>query len=90
MVPLSSCFWIIIVYVFLSACLVVQLYATLWTVAWQAPLSMEISRQEYWSRLPFPTPGNLNPGIKPTPSASPVLVGGFFTIQPPRKPLMYS
>ena len=40
--------------------------ATLWTVALQAPLSMGVSRQEYWSRLPFPSPGHLpNPGIEP-------------------------
>ena len=48
--------------------LVAQLYplfVTLWTVARQAPLSMEFSRQEYWSGLPFPSPGDLpNPGIE--------------------------
>ena len=45
-------------------------FATLWTVARQAPLSMKIFRQEYWSWLPFPTPGDLSdPGIK---TASPV------------------
>jgi len=39
---------------------------TLWTVACQAPLSMGFSRQEYWSRLPFPSPGELpDPGIEP-------------------------
>ena len=44
----------------------VQLFAMLWTVACQAPLSMGFSRQEYWSRLPCPPPGNLpNPGMKP-------------------------
>ena len=44
----------------------VQLLATLWTVACQAPLSMEFSRQEYWTGLPCPPPGDLpNPGIKP-------------------------
>ena len=44
----------------------VQLFATPWTVAYQAPLSMGFSRQEYWSGLPFPSPGDLpNPGIKP-------------------------
>ena len=44
----------------------VQLFATLWPVASQAPLSLEFSRWEYWSRLPFPTPGCLsNPGIEP-------------------------
>ena len=45
----------------------VQLLATLWTVAPQAPLSMGVSRQEYWSGWPFPSPGNLpDPGMKPT------------------------
>ena len=49
----------------------------------QAPLLMEFSRQEYWSGLPFPTPGDLpNPEIKPTSLASPVLAGVFFTISP--------
>ena len=44
----------------------VQLFATPWTVAYQAPPSMGFSRQEYWSGLPFPSPGDLpNPGIKP-------------------------
>ena len=44
----------------------VQLFVTPWTGAYQAPLSMEFSRQEYWSGLPFPSPGDLpNPGIKP-------------------------
>ena len=54
----------------------VQLFATPWTVTCQAPLSMEFSRQEYWSGLPFPTPRGLpNLGIE---SASPTLAGGFF------------
>ena len=58
-----------------------------WTVAHQAPLSMEFCRQEYWSGLPFPTPEDLpNPGIEPTSLASPVLAGGFFTSVPPGKP----
>ena len=44
----------------------VLLFVTPWTVAHQVPLSMEFSRQEYWSGLPFPSPGNLlKPGIKP-------------------------
>ena len=48
-----------------------------WTVAHQAPLSMEFSRQKYWSGLPFPTSGDLsNPGIEP---AAPALAGRFFT-----------
>ena len=57
-----------------------QLSATLWTVAHQAPLSMEFSRQEYWNGLPSPPPGNLpDPGIKPTSLMSTLLAGGFFT-----------
>ena len=45
-------------------------FATPWTIACQAPLSMEFSRQEYWSGLPFPSSGDLpNPGIEPTPPA---------------------
>ena len=56
----------------LRACVLshVWLFATPWTVACQTPLSMGFSRQEYWSRLPFPPPGDLpNPGIEPTSSA---------------------
>ena len=63
--------------------LVAKLYPTLvtpWTVAHQAPLSIKFSRHEYWSRLPFPSPGHLpDPGIKPEFLASPALAGGFFT-----------
>ena len=55
-----------------------------WTVVLQAPLSMEFPRQEYWSGLLFPSPGDLlNPGLEPT---SPALVGRFFTPEPPGKP----
>ena len=62
----------------------VRLFATSRTVAHQAPLSMRFSRQEHWSGLPFPSPGDLpDPGIEPM---SPVLAGGFFTTEPPRKP----
>ena len=58
----------------------VQLFATLWTVARQVSLSMGFSRQEYWSGLPFPSPGALpNPGIEPASFVSPVLAGRFFT-----------
>ena len=56
------------------------LFATLWTVARQAPLSMGFSRQEYWSGLPFPPPGDLpDPGIEPESLKSPALEGGFLT-----------
>ena len=52
----------------------------LWTVALQAPLSMGFLRQEYWSGLPFPSPGDLpDPGIEPESLMSPALAGGFFT-----------
>ena len=51
-----------------------------WTVARQAPLSMEFCRQEYWSGLPFPPPGDLpDPGIKSASPVSPTLAGGVFT-----------
>ena len=54
------------------------------TVAHQAPLSMRCPRREYWSGLPFPSPGDLpNLGMEPV---SPALVGRFFTTEPPRKP----
>ena len=59
----------------------VQLFATLWTVARQAPLSMVFSRQEYWNGLPFPPPGDLlNPGIKPMSTSYPALASRLFTI----------
>ena len=65
----------------------VRFFVTLWTVALQAPLSMEFSRQEYWIRLPFPPPGDLpNPEIEPVSLVSPALAGGFFTSVPPGKP----
>ena len=61
----------------------IQFFATPWTVAHQAPLSMEFSRQEYWSGLPFPSPGDLpDPGTEPTSPVSPALAGGFFTTAP--------
>ena len=58
----------------------VRLFATLWTVACQAPLSVGSSRQGFWSGLPCPPPGDLpNPGIKRASLVSPALAGGFFT-----------
>ena len=62
----------------------VRLFATPWTVAYQAPPSMRFSRQEYWSGLPFPSPGDLpDPGIKP---GSPALEADALTSEPPEKP----
>ena len=53
-------------------------------------LSMDFPRQEYYSRLSFPTPGDLpDLGIKPTSPAFPALAGGFFTTVPPGKPTYY-
>ena len=58
----------------------VQFLATLWTVAHQVPLSMEILRQEYWSGLPFPSLGDLQErGMEPASLAYPSLAGRFFT-----------
>ena len=58
----------------------VWLFTTLWTVACRDPPSMGLSRQEYWSELPGPPPGDLpNPGIQPASLKSPALAGGFFT-----------
>ena len=65
----------------------VPLFATTWTIARQAPLSMGFSKQEYWSGLPWPPPWDLsNPGIKPTSLLSPALVGGSLPLVPPGKP----
>ena len=65
----------------------VWLFEIPWTIVRQAPLSMGFSRQEYWSGLPFSSPGNLrDPGIKPV---SPVLAGGFFTTEPHGKASFY-
>ena len=67
----------------------VLLFATPWAIVCQASLSMEFSRQEYWSGLPFPPPGDLpNPGTEHTSLVSPALAGGFFTPEPPGKPRM--
>ena len=62
----------------------VQLFATPWTTAYQAPLSMEFSRQQYWSGLPFPSPGDLpKPGIEP---GSPALQTDTLPSEPPTGP----
>ena len=65
---------------FLCGTLHVQLAVALWTVAHQASLSVGFFRQEYWSGLLFPTPGDLpNPGIEYSSLTTPTLAGGFFT-----------
>ena len=61
----------------------VQLCVTLWSAACQGPLSTGFFRQEYWSGLPCPPPGDLpNPGIQPMSLTSPALAGRFFTANP--------
>ena len=58
----------------------IQLYVAVWTVVYQALLSMGFSRQEYRGGLPFPPPGDLpDPGIEPVSLMSPALASGFFT-----------
>ena len=83
-IPMSQ-FFAINLYKYASlACMLshyshVWLFATAWTVAHQAPLSMGFSRQEYWSGLPRPPPGDLpNPGVEPKSPVSPALAGRFF------------
>ena len=65
----------------------VWFFVTPWTVTFQAPLSMEFSRQEYWSGLPPPSLGNFpNPGIEPR---SPALQADYLPSEPPGKPVMW-
>ena len=66
----------------------VRLFATPWTVSYQAPPSMGFSRQEHWSGLPLPSPGDLpNPGIKP---GSPALEADTLTSEPPGNMYLFS
>ena len=72
------------VHVCILSCSVV----TPWAIACQAPLSMELAQQEYWSGLPFPPRGDLpHPGIQTTSSKASILAGRFFTTEPAGKPL---
>ena len=64
-----------------------RLFAISWIIVHQAPLSLEFSRQEYWSGQPLPSPGHLpDPGIKPT---SPALLADFWPSESPGKPLLF-
>ena len=68
----------------------VRLLATLWTVACRAPLSMGFSRQEYWSGLPLPSPGDLpSPGIEPMSPVSPALQADSLPTEPPGTAINY-
>ena len=63
-----------------------RLFAASWNVPCQTPLSMEYSRHEYWSGLPFPSPGKFpDPGIEPMSLVYPALAGRFFTTGAPRE-----
>ena len=63
---------------------------TLWTMTCQAPLSVEFPRQEYWSGLPFSSPGNLpDPGIEPMSLVSPALQVDSIPLAPPGKPISH-
>jgi len=65
----------------------VWLFVTPWTIAHQTPQFMGLCSQEYWSGLPFPSPGDLpDPGIEPVSLTSPTLAGRFFTLVSPQKP----
>ena len=76
----QGCVWCVCVCTSAGTLIRVWLFVTPWTVAHQAPLLMEFSRQECWSGLSFLSPGSLSdPGIKPTFLVYPALVGGFFT-----------
>ena len=78
---LLACVWCV-----LSSFSRVRLFATPWTIALQAPLSMRFSKQEYWSGLPFPSPRDLPyPGIE---LKFPALTGRFFTTEPPGESLI--
>ena len=66
----------VIVVVYLLSCV----FLTPWTIAFQAPPSMEFSRQDYWCGLPFPSPDNL-----PNPDIKPALACGYFTTEPAGK-----
>ena len=71
------------IFVLLSCFSCVWLFVTLWTIACQASLSLEFSRQEYWSGLSCPPPGDLpKPGIEPVSLTSPALAGQFFNTSP--------
>ena len=65
----------------------VQLFATPWTVAFQASLSIGFPKQQYWSGSPFSSLGDLpNPGIKLNSPVAPAFIGGLFITEPPEIP----
>ena len=89
-VTLCDIIWLVFLCLYRQCCDVlsyVRLSVTPWTVARQAPLSTGFSRQEYWSGLPFPPPGDLpHPGIEAASPASPAWAVGSLPLSPPGKP----
>ena len=83
--------WILWVFcIFVCVLSHVQFFTMLWTVACQVPLSMGVFRQEYWSGLLFPPPGDLpKPGIKPTSPISPAVQVDSLPTEPSEKPILY-
>ena len=76
-------------YVICTCSVMSNSFTTPWTVAHQVPLSMGFSKQEYWSGLPFPPPGDLpDPGIEPSSLGPPALADRFFTTVPAGKSCM--
>ena len=84
--------FLLIIYFMYAVCVFscVWLSMTPWTLVYQGPLSMEFSRQEYWSRFSFPTPDLPYPRIEPASLASPVLADRFFTTAPSGKSILYT
>ena len=86
---LYSSFPLAILHTYVHACSAMSESAIPWTVAHRVPLSMGFSRRAYWSRLPFPTPGDLpDPGVESESLMSAVLAGNFLTTAPPWKPMV--
>ena len=90
--PITKLIKVMCMFWLCAVCSVVLDSATLWTVTHQAPLSMGFSRQEYWSGLPFPSPGDIpDKGIEPASLVSLMseLACGFFTAEQPGKPYLH-
>ena len=78
-----------VLHTYVHACSAMSDSVIPWTVAHQVPLSKRFCRREYWSRLPFPTQGDLpDPGIESECLASAALAGRFFTTAPPQRPMV--
>ena len=89
-VHVCMCVWMVRACAVLSRLHVSDSFVSPWTVTTQTPVFVGVSRQECWSGLPFPPPGDLpDPGIEPMSLDSPALAGRFFITEPPGKPFKY-